>query len=385
MIVSIIGWYGTETMGDRAILDGILLVLNKAIKENFEIKIGSLYPFYTERTLLEEKEIFKSSAPKAKFRIFDNKDKKIRKKEIQSSDIVIVGGGPLMDLEELYIIEDCFRIAREKGALTFVMGCGVGPLKNQQYINVVRSIFELSTAISFRDSLSKKSANKLYGEKYAFQCLGDPAVISIETYKSSDNYRRKKESLQKCISINLREYPQMEYGGANGISYKELTQFIEELACNYDVAYLIPMHTFFIGGDDRSILSEIAMDCNMKNVTVMQKPMNLYEMYENYSNATACVGMRYHSVVMQTILNGNNVILNYTDPKNGKIQGFINDIKANQFYLNRMVNMQSEVATNKLKALKTELLKQVSFDYSSTNMLDDYVNWICKYIETEHI
>lgn len=380
MIVSIIGWYGTETMGDRAILDGILCVLNKVDKD-LNIKIGSLYPFYTERTLLEEHEIYQNSAPNARISLFDNKVKKIRKKEIESSDLVIVGGGPLMDLEELYIIEDCFKIARKKDILTFVMGCGIGPLKNQQYIDVVDRIFELSTAISFRDNLSINTAKQLYGDKYRFKCLGDPAVISIEAYKQSHN---KDNTIHKYASVNLREYPKSEYGGENGISYPELICFIEELGRSYETVYLVPMHTFFIGGDDRKILSEVAFDCNMKNVKVIQKPMNLYELYKNYSDASACVGMRYHSVVMQTILNGNNAILNYTDPKNGKIQGFINNIKGEQFYSDRIVNVQEIVAAKKFKELKTELDKNVSFKYNSNNMKEDYIDWICEFTKTKY-
>ena len=42
MTVSIVGWYGTETMGDRAILDGILSVLAK-LDEKCKVQIESLY------------------------------------------------------------------------------------------------------------------------------------------------------------------------------------------------------------------------------------------------------------------------------------------------------------------------------------------------------
>lgn len=368
-------------MGDRAILDGILSVLNK-VTEELEIKIGSLYPFYTERTLLEEKDVYCKSAPKAKISIFDNKDKITRRNEIESSNLVIMGGGPLMDLSELYIIEDCFKYARRKKIPAFVMGCGIGPLTNGEYVQTVERIFDLSTAISLRDELSLKLAQKLYGDRFDMQCLGDPAVISIENFKYSHHYKRKKDGNPKYASVNLREYPQKEYGGKNGISYPILIRFIEELEHNYESVCLVPMHTFFVGGDDRAILSQIAFDCNSNNINVIQKPMNLYELYENYSNATACVGMRYHSVVMQTILNGNNVILNYTDPQNGKTQGFINKICGNHFYRNRMINMQTEVTEQKLKELVKELNKNIPFNYNSANMLESYVNWICNSIDT---
>ncbi len=43
--IAIIGWYGTETIGDRAILAGILSILNKAYGA-YDVKLGSIYPFF---------------------------------------------------------------------------------------------------------------------------------------------------------------------------------------------------------------------------------------------------------------------------------------------------------------------------------------------------
>ena len=44
MKITIIGWYGTETIGDRAILAGLISIFNQAYDE-FEVKLGSLNPF----------------------------------------------------------------------------------------------------------------------------------------------------------------------------------------------------------------------------------------------------------------------------------------------------------------------------------------------------
>ena len=75
MIVSIIGWYGTETLGDRAILDGILCVLDK-IEPCCKVNLGSLFPFYSQRTLREEESVFHESAPKIEIAVFNLKNKK---------------------------------------------------------------------------------------------------------------------------------------------------------------------------------------------------------------------------------------------------------------------------------------------------------------------
>ena len=55
--IMIIGWYGTETIGDRAILASLfknLFELNKNIK----LIIGSIYPFHTQLTLIEDNNFY---------------------------------------------------------------------------------------------------------------------------------------------------------------------------------------------------------------------------------------------------------------------------------------------------------------------------------------
>ena len=66
MKIIILGWYGTETIGDRAILDGILNIYGK-ITSNITCSIASLYPLFTERTLLMDSSIYKINFQKCDF------------------------------------------------------------------------------------------------------------------------------------------------------------------------------------------------------------------------------------------------------------------------------------------------------------------------------
>lgn len=56
--IVIIGWYGTETIGDRAILAGIIRMLATSFRD-IEIMLGSILPFFTERTLQEDERFIK--------------------------------------------------------------------------------------------------------------------------------------------------------------------------------------------------------------------------------------------------------------------------------------------------------------------------------------
>ena len=99
--------------------------------------------------------------------------------------------------------------------------------------------------------------------------------------------------------------------------------------------HLIPMHNFFIGGDDRMILSDIVRKIGSERVSVIQTPLSLQETMSEYYNAAYCVGMRFHSILLQTVLNGKNYIVDYTNPNNGKIIGMMKKINMQGAYKNR--------------------------------------------------
>ena len=48
---------------------------------------------------------------------------------------------------------------------------------------------------------------------------------------------------------------------------------------------------------------------------------------ETYSDAYFNIGMRFHSVVLQTISREKNYVLDSTEPKKGKTYGFLSDFE----------------------------------------------------------
>lgn len=369
MTISIIGWYGTETLGDRAILDGIFIVLSKALK-HFNIKIGSLYPFFTERTLFEDKDFLGKSVPIKQISIFDIKSDQCRYDAISNSDVVIIGGGPLMDLEELFLLKKAMLLARHKGIPTIIMGCGLGPLNNREYIDVVDEILSLATKISFRDNFSKEKAKLLYGCKHQIECIGDPAIISIENYK----HQNTCNTSEKYVVINFREYPKSQYGTVLQDAFECECEVVNLLSEKFDNILLVPMHTFSIGGDDRYYLTKIANTLKHKNIKVQHEPINLKQLYEIYSNAYGCIGMRYHAVVMQTILNGNNCIFNYTG-KRGKIRGFLEKINGEEFYKDREFDLKEEKKIS-IESFVNKLERKEYFKYTYSHMIERYIRFI---------
>lgn len=346
MRVCILGWYGTETIGDRAILAGIISLLSEKV-ESIEIILGSLYPFYSERMIKEDIEIYNLLTEKnVSIRLFDSKNKKELKRYIKYADIVCIGGGPLMDLPELYMLKFAFKYAQKYDKGKYIYGCGIGPLFKEEYIKCVLDIVNLSDEIILRDSVSKKNLLK-YAQSFNIKIEDkkiytafDPAVECAFKYKLYLNKLNQKRNID--IVINLREFPN-EYSNRmiNEKVNKILLNCLENISQTKRNIRLIPMHYFCIGNDDREFLSKLIFNMNNKKYCSLQnKPLSLIETMQYFYYAQLNIGMRFHSVVLQTILNGNNVILDYTEPGKGKINGFLKDIDVEKFYYNRYFCLQ---------------------------------------------
>lgn len=376
MNVCILGWYGTETLGDRAILDGIINIFSSKYS-SLRVSVASLFPFFTHRTFLEDGEIYRKSATGMKLSYFDVKNDKLLMSEIKKSDIVLMGGGPIMDLDELNIIAYSFKVAKKQKKKTMIFGCGLGPLIDQHYIDITEKIFSYSDVIIFRDKLSCDLARFLYGRtiKNDFLYDNDPAIVSIGKYLSSCSDVIEKYS----VAVNFREYPN-SFNANSHFSDRDCKELITGLAAQFDSVILVPMHTFSIGGDDRSFLTKISNNINLGNINVIHKPLNLYEVYNIYSSAHSCIGMRYHSVMFQTILNGNNYIIDYTQPGRGKICGFLQMVGGNNYYSDRYWNVHIDTQfSNSVWDICNLLKNKSSFEYDNKifdNTLSYYSNFI---------
>ncbi|MCB0514731.1 MAG: polysaccharide pyruvyl transferase family protein [Chitinophagales bacterium] len=344
MKITIIGWYGTETLGDRAILAGIIALLNDCFS-SFEIALGSLYPFFTERTLAEDEELYAAfCGKKINIQLFDSRKIKELEQAIRQSDMLIMGGGPLMHIHTMFMVEYAFKYARKQHKKTMIMGCGIGPLEKRMHQRSLLKIFANSDVVVLRDKASAEFYRQL--DKKARPVLEaiDPAVRCLMDYKSKNYYFEKTTPF---VAINFRAFPS-EYNTAfdKQTLTDSLLAFVGQICRQFPehVVRLVPMHYFHIGNDDRMFLHQLRFDlaAAFPQVVVQNEPLSLFETMQLFAHADANVGMRFHAVVFQTILQGNNYILDYTDPTKGKIIGFLRDIEAERFYRNRYVNLQNQ-------------------------------------------
>lgn len=364
MKVCIVGWYGTETLGDRSILDGIITVLS-CIDSNIEIFLSSLYPVLSERTIYEDFSLFNSHGSNVSISVFDAYSSKELHHNIKKSHVVMMGGGPLMDIDELFIIQHAFKFAKRNKKKTILMGCGFGPLNRKEYLKSTKIIVKNSDLIIMRSQSCAKKIIELCGNSISSKVYSsaDPAMISVMDYFEKNKYKNNKNG---NWVINIRD---LDYVYNTKYLTMKITSIVESLSKQVDLLELIPMHTFSVGGDDRYIQNRIARLLSYDRIIVNQKPLTLKQMYDKVMTAKGCIGMRYHSIVFQMFLNGNNYILDYTDKKTGKIKSFLDSYDFENFYSNRYLNILEDdvklfsLTENKNFVWKTDILESLKNDY----------------------
>jgi polysaccharide pyruvyl transferase WcaK-like protein/MoaA/NifB/PqqE/SkfB family radical SAM enzyme len=318
----ITGWYGTETVGDKAILAGII---NELREKNQEIGfvITSLYPPITKRTVYELGFENVTVIP-----VYCKEFVEYAK----GSDMIVMGGGPLMDLGELALPLISFKIGNYYKKKNIVYGCGIGPLYNPIYEQAVKDILDLSDEIMIRDEKSRQTALKWTNNTKEVKLSGDPAKKYIKSIASQTDVSIKSTIL-KCF---LREWTH-EY--CKELTHEEfvqkrervefsLSQFVKQKAIELGATeiYLEHMHNFVIGNDDRDFSRhfiktyfqdfEIPISYNKKLSTVNS-------IVDSMLNSCHNICMRFHSVVFADTLNTSYTAFDYTG--GGKILGYLTD------------------------------------------------------------
>ncbi len=314
--VFIVGWYGTETVGDKAILGGIINHYEEKHR-NCQFIIGSLHPFITKRTVAE-------MGLQAK--IVDSTKLDLIKYS-QLANETVMGGGPLMDLEVLYVPHIAFYTARKFNKTTTIFGCGLGPLK--KHIGTVQSMLKLSTHIKVRDSKSKALAES-WTNRNDIEMFGDPAKKYIAKIEKQIQVNPQNE-----LACFLREWSH-EY--ASDLTTEEFyikrTEFeksiahvIEALVEDYAIEKVrfYHMHNFHVGDDDRDFSRRFIKTYfpNDHRYSYDEKLSTIESIATAMKNSKLNLCMRFHSVLLAHSLNTNFRAIDYT--LGGKIHKYLSD------------------------------------------------------------
>lgn len=342
MKVTMIGWYGSETLGDRGILIGIIELLYQRYG-HCHYTISSFNTCFTNRCMQEDLELIQRIDCNFSYNVVNSHKKDVTKKSILESDVVVIGGGPLMSMGSMYMLDYYVAYAAKKGIPVLNMGTGIGDLKSG-YNKLAMNIIANCTMSVFRDENSLEITQSALGKSDLRSYTFDPAILPCRLFKS---YTKKKDTTndKSVCRVNFRSFPSKSFNSSTVNNITEFQHnFLRLIADKFDEVELIPMHNFFYGDDDRYILSEIRQALGISNIEVHHYPQSVHDLYKSYFDAECVVGMRYHSVVFQTLLNGNNIIVDYTPRGRGKITGFLKSISdfSTEFKSNRYFNLFDE-------------------------------------------
>ncbi len=313
--VLICGWYGTETLGDKAILGGILISLRKCLGD-INVVLVSLHPYVSKMTRRQMNEL-------KGVRIVNCEQ---GAKLANQADLVVFAGGPLMAIDETTNMLAIFESAKKAGQKTIVAGCGVGPLGARRHNAAIKRILQLADVRIYRDQKSRQISAKLGINVDSDLVSEDPAFTWLEKQREE---LKKQEYLcaPKILLLGLRDFPHATYARHLSESasleaklryeasvQKALEQLVEQ---HQDLVIRpLPMCTNHFGDDDRWFYRRLFRG-NKKleshlDFSLLNAELNPVDYCKAFKQSTVALTMRFHSVVFAMGLDVPAVAIDYT-------------------------------------------------------------------------
>ncbi len=361
--VIITGWYGTETQGDKAIL-GEVLHFVKACSPTCTVTLTTIYPKISIQTNYEMADL-------AGVELISINEVNLAD-HVRKADAVIMGGGPIMETNEMLNVLRIFEEANRQEKARIIFGCGIGPFHTRRIIDVTIRVLQLTTAGFVRDKESLDYAQKLCPSNVLkFAC--DPAVAFV--YRWKNVYRQRhgklpvKENKIACLlRANTNEFAAdksaVALGKINQDSAAQIGAFLEpvcrELGYSAD---LLHMNAPWLGGDDRLFNRFVEHQFPEQDMVRNERRyVSLDDHLERMLTSEVGLAMRYHGHVFCLALGIPFVSIDYTG-KNGKVGSLVRRIGYAE-WSEEWSEIESVRATEKIKRLIQD--KESIADYLET-------------------
>lgn len=365
--VLICGWYGTETLGDKGIIGGVMYSLRQQLGEDICFTVVALYPYISEMTRRQMPEFRKTRIVGIEEGIG----------LASQMDYVVFGGGPLMAIDSLAPMQVIFERAKQGNAKTIVAGCGVGPLGDKQHNDSIAQILNLADVRIYRDARSRDYALQLGVNAHDDAVAEDPAFTWLASI--SDQLPAQKQNAEtQVLLLGLRDFPYQEYARhipeAEALTIRDNYERVVVEALNQLVEQRpnliirpLPMCTNHFGADDRWFYRRLFRQHtslhDKLDYSLLGPEMAPIEYCKAFREADALLAMRFHSLVFGLGLGVNAIGMDYTLGK-GKVKSLAERFGAP---LLAMTDLKVEEVVSKIAtALDSEpsqpmLMEQLSF------------------------
>jgi len=311
--VLLCGWYGTETLGDKAILAAVIQALRQAWGA-VEFTLVSLAPYVSEMSRRQMTEL-------KGCRIVDTGT---GVRMASGADLVAFAGGPLMAIDELAEMEVMFASARAAGVPTLLAGCGVGPLGSARHNTSLRSILSLASVRIYRDESSRELARELGVDTSPDRVADDPAFTWLRAQRAW--FTGRPPAGPRVLVLGLRDFPAEVYGRHLGAAARtaasrryerEILRALEAVANTHPdlVIRPLPMCTNHFGDDDRWFYRRLFRGTPLQrrlDLSLLGAERTPSEYCEAFASAHVALAMRFHSLVFALGLDVPAVAVDYT-------------------------------------------------------------------------
>jgi polysaccharide pyruvyl transferase WcaK-like protein/MoaA/NifB/PqqE/SkfB family radical SAM enzyme len=345
------GWYGTETMGDKAILAGLISSL-RAAGWRGSVDLASLEPYVSVQTSREMPELGLRE-------ILTIKD---ARKGISEGHYraVAIAGGPLMSpVAEIFDLLGLFTEAEAAGTVRAILGSGIGPLGTSERRDAaIAQLLALSQKTVLRDEASLAAARSRLAFKGPANIAGDPAFIW-----AAEQRNMHPPHQEDTILLALRDWPIDEYAQdiprEQAIVIKErferelleMVRELQRLAPDWKLRP-VPMHTHARGGDDRIFFQHLFGNIPGLADSWSWQRITPEAQFSEFRAARAVVAMRFHSAVLAIASGTPFVAIDYT--RGGKIAGLLKSVGNDEGPLNMEGFSGREAAARVIAATKAQ-------------------------------
>lgn len=328
--ILVYGWYGTETLGDKLILLG---VLKKLVSKKRSILVCSMDPKYTKHTLRELIDL-----------ALDDDARSIRKYvsvvseqhllHLSKGDTLVFGGGPLMDDPRLLFWVFVNWIAKIHKCSRIIWGCGIGPVRSKVSRAFIQNLVKNQDHVVLRPSFNLNSTVEIDNYDIAL-CPSFLCRDEIREYVNNDN------DLEIGFSVNLRFLPpsyvpkNYDTSHYNDIYFLGMARLLE-LNTNLDEISFFSTHELDWRADSEaaakvSKLLGVRYNCDSLLIDVIK----------NIASSEFVIATRYHGFVLGLLLGKKTIGVDYT-PGGGKLGALCDYLK----YNSSRVSIEDIIAEN---------------------------------------
>jgi polysaccharide pyruvyl transferase CsaB len=301
MKIVISGFYGAKNTGDEAILSSIIFSINK----KYPISKYTIFSLDKTHTM----QIHKNEAAKIETVFRPCFDRKFLKSEflkmylsIKESNLVIIGGGGILQDVHNYLTIPCFLhtviLAKLMNKPVMFYSIGVGPFKNKVSKFLVKYICNISDLITVRDEESKECLTSIGVDKTSIIVTVDPvfALTPISSDKARKILINENVPLKKpMIGISVRWVKWFK------LNEQIFANLFDYLVDKYNATIVFIPFGYDGIPSDLEISEKLIKKARSKMYLIKGK----YTPSEILGIVGQCdflIGMRFHSIIMSLIM-----------------------------------------------------------------------------------